>query len=62
MEEQPGESMKGQATALLGLLNMMIGGTILVLPVMGIASGYLMIPFTVAIVGFFSYYSCQLII
>ena len=40
----------------------MIGGTILVLPLLGLAAGYLWIPILCIFYGFISYYSCQLIL
>lgn len=48
--------------AFLGVLNGMIGGTILVLPLMGIETGYALIPVIALLYGSFSYYSCRLII
>lgn len=46
----------------LSMVNGMIGGLILILPVMAISSGYLLGIIIIAITGFFSYFSCRLCI
>lgn len=46
----------------VALVNGMIGGIILVMPIMALKSGYLMIAPVVLVSGFFSYYSCLLCI
>jgi hypothetical protein len=53
---------KGEILAFLGLLNGMIGGTILVLPILGLDTGYLLIPCVSLIYGSISYYTCYLIV
>ena len=52
----------GEVTAFFGLLNGMIGGTILVLPLLGLNSGYLGIPAVSIFYGMIACYTCQLII
>lgn len=44
----------------IGLLNGMIGGIILVLPLLALKTGYLLIAPITIISGFFSYFSCLL--
>lgn len=44
----------------VALVNAMIGGIILVMPIMALKAGYVMIAPVVMISGFFSYYSCLL--
>lgn len=46
----------------VALTNGMIGGIILVMPILALKSGYLMIMPVVIVCGFFSYYSCLLCI
>jgi hypothetical protein len=48
--------------AIIGLLNGMIGGTILVVPIIGIRTGYIMTFLVCAILGYISYYTSYLII
>jgi amino acid permease len=45
-----------------GLTNGMIGGTILVLPLLGIRTGYLMTFIVCMVLGFLSYYTAYLIV
>jgi amino acid permease len=45
-----------------GLLNGMIGGTILILPIIGISTGYAMILIIASFLGFISYYTANLIV
>lgn len=40
----------------------MVGGTILVLPLLGMHTGYLLIPCVSLLIGFISYYTCHLIV
>lgn len=44
----------------VGLVNGMIGGIILVLPILAIKTGWLLIAPITIISGFFSYFSCLL--
>ena len=53
---------KGEIIAILGLANGMIGGTVLVLPVYGLKSGYILIPLISGIFGLLTAYTCYLII
>ena len=46
----------------LSMVNGMIGGLILILPVMAISSGYLLGMLIIGTTGFFSYFSCRLCI
>lgn len=46
----------------VGLVNGMIGGTILVLPIIGIQTGFIMTLIVCAGLGFLTYYTCYLII
>ena len=46
--------------SVIALVNGMIGGIILVMPILALKTGYLMIAPVVLISGFFSYYSCLL--
>lgn len=46
--------------AICGLLNGMIGGTILLLPIIGLSTGYLMSGIISILVGLFSYYTGHL--
>jgi hypothetical protein len=43
-----------------GLLNGMIGGTILVLPIIGISTGYLTAVIVSCVLGFITYYTANL--
>jgi hypothetical protein len=45
-----------------GLLNGMVGGTILVLPIIGIATGYITTVIVCALLGFLSYYTGNLVV
>jgi amino acid permease len=45
---------------IIALVNGMIGGIILVMPILALKSGYVMIGPVVLISGFFSFYSCLL--
>lgn len=47
-------------TIVIGLVNGMIGGIILVLPILAIKTGWLLIAPLTIISGFFSYFSCLL--
>lgn len=49
-------------TTVIGLLNGMIGGTILILPLLGMKTGYLMIALVCIFMGFLSGYTAYLII
>lgn len=53
---------KGEIVAYLGLLNGMIGGTILVLPLLGMETGYLLIPCITILFGLMSFYTCYLVV
>ena len=53
---------KGEVTAFLGLLNGMIGGTILVLPLLGVKTGFTLIPIISLFYGAIACYTCQLIV
>lgn len=53
---------KGEVTAFFGLLNAMVGGTVLVLPLLGLAAGSLWIVVLCVFYGLISYYTCQLIV
>lgn len=53
--------IKGDGIAILGLTNGMIGGTILVIPLIGIKTGYLIIPLIAIFYGTIAGYSCYLI-
>lgn len=53
---------KGEALAFLGLLNGMVGGTVLVLPLLGLETGYLLIPVVSLVYGLISWYTCYLLI
>lgn len=46
----------------MALLNGMIGGTILILPLLGITSGWLMIPLVALVYGLISFFSAYLIV
>ena len=46
--------------AILCIVNGMIGGLILLLPVMALESGWLLTLIVILITGFISYYSCHL--
>lgn len=46
----------------MGLLNGMIGGTILVLPLIGLQTGYIYIPLVSILYGAVACYTCQLMI
>lgn len=48
--------------AICGLLNGMIGGTILLLPIIGLTTGYLMSCISCLLLGLISYYSANLIV
>jgi amino acid permease len=45
-----------------GLLNGMVGGTILVLPIIGMSTGYLTTVLVSSILGFISYYTGNLVV
>ncbi len=45
---------------IIGLVNGMIGGIILVMPILAMKTGYLLIAPITIISGFFSYFSCLL--
>lgn len=45
---------------IVGLVNGMIGGIILIMPIIALESGYVMIAPIVLVSGFFSYYSSML--
>ena len=45
----------------IGLTNGMIGGTILVLPLIGVHTGYITVIWVSVLVGFISYYTARLI-
>jgi hypothetical protein len=49
-------------TTVLGLLNGMIGGTILILPLIGLRTGFIYIFFVVLLIGSLSAYTAYLII
>ena len=53
---------KGEIVAYLGLLNGMIGGTILVLPLLGMETGYPLIPCITILFGLMSFYTCYLVV
>jgi len=46
--------------AILCIVNGMIGGLILILPVMALEGGWLMTMLVILMTGFISYYSCHL--
>ncbi len=52
----------GKPLTIVGLANGMIGGTILVLPVLGLTSGYIAIPLIAVTFGLISFYSATLIV
>lgn len=52
---------KGEVVAVLGLTNGMIGGTILVIPLIGATTGYILIPVICLFYGSISCYTCYLI-
>lgn len=56
---QSGEGLSNYMTV-VALVNAMIGGIILVMPIMALKAGYVMIAPVVMISGFFSNYSCLL--
>jgi len=45
-----------------GLANGMIGGTILVLPILGITTGYIISPLLIIVMGFISLYTAYLVV
>lgn len=45
-----------------GLLNGMIGGTILVLPIVGLSTGYASTLLVAIVIGFISYYTANIIV
>lgn len=51
---------KGEVIAIFGLANVMIGGTVLVLPLFGNATGYLLIPIITILLTILSAFSCYL--
>ena len=53
---------KGEVTAFLGLLNGMIGGTILILPLLGLKTGFVLIPSVSIFYGLVACYTCLLIV
>ena len=50
----------GVATTVVALVNGMIGGSILVLPLVALEAGWISSIFIIFVTGFFSYYSCYL--
>ena len=48
------------AMSILGMVNGMIGGLILILPVSALEAGYLLTFLVIIFTGIFSYYSCYL--
>ena len=46
----------------IGLVNGMIGGTCLVLPLLGIAAGWVTVIYVDVLIGFISYYTARLIV
>jgi amino acid permease len=46
----------------LGFVNSMIGGSILILPVLGLSSGYISTPLLCAVMGFITFYTCWLLV
>jgi amino acid permease len=60
MEREAG--VLSSQTTVVALVNGMIGGIILVMPILALKSGFLMIAPVVMVCGFFSYYSCLLCI
>lgn len=48
--------------AVIAMINGMIGGLILVLPILAMEAGYILSPIVIVITGFFSFYSCYLCI
>ena len=55
-----GEEGLSNKMTIVGLANGMIGGIILVMPILALKTGYALIAPTSIIVGFFSYFSCLL--
>ena len=53
---------KGEVIAFFGLLNAMIGGTILVLPLLALQAGYVFFPLFCIFYALISYYTCRLIL
>jgi hypothetical protein len=53
---------KGEVTALIALLNGMLGGTILVVPLLGMNTGYLLIPVITTAYGAMSGYCTYLLV
>jgi hypothetical protein len=53
---------KGEITALIALLNGMLGGTILVVPLLGMHTGYVLIPIIVTVYGCISGYCTHLLV
>ena len=51
---------KGEFIAIVGLINGMVGGSALVLPLLGLEAGYIAIPFISVFFGVVSAYSCLL--
>ena len=47
-------------TVIIGMLNGMLGGVILVLPILALDGGSVVTFFVILISGIFSYYSCYL--
>jgi amino acid permease len=50
----------GFATTVVALVNGMIGGSILVLPLVSLQAGWVYSIFVILVTGVFSYYSCYL--
>lgn len=57
--EEEGEHISGPMT-IISIVNGMIGGFILILPVMSLDAGWLLTLIVLLITGFVSYYSCHL--
>jgi amino acid permease len=58
---EPQNSINNTMTV-AGLLNGMVGGTILVLPIVGLSTGYLTTIIICLMLGFISYYTAHLIV
>jgi amino acid permease len=59
MSEEEGSGLSGPMTV-IAMVNGMIGGLILILPVMALESGWLLTLIVLLVTGFISYYSCYL--
>lgn len=53
--------LSGSILAYTALLNGMVGGTILILPIIGLQTGYILIPIVSLIFGSMTFYTCYLI-